>query len=390
MNLDQAQTLLKENDVKFVLAQFVDVHGVAKTKAVPVSHFEDILTDGAGFAGFAVWGLGQEPHDPDFMAVGDLDTLSLVPWQPGFARIVCTGRVNGEPYPFDTRYILQQQVKRLDQKGWTLNTGLEPEFMLLSRNPDGSIRPADDTDTLEKPCYDYKGLSRSRAFLEMLVAERVEVIFGNPGTSESSIMALLPQYPSLRYMLATQEGVAMGMADGYAQASGNPAVVNLHIEAGLANGISLLHHAMDGGTPLVLTAGNKDVRKLVEGRTDLPAMVGQFVKWSAEVTHPEQMPGVMRRAFQEAKNPPSGPVFVALAANALDDLAEMEIIPSGPPLTLPTPNLSLVEEAARILTKAANPVMLVGDRLAQAGGVPAAVALAEQLGAAVYATSVIG
>ena len=169
MNLDQAQTLLKENDVKFVLAQFVDVHGVAKTKAVPVSHFEDILTDGAGFAGFAVWGLGQEPHDPDFMAVGDLDTLTLVPWQPGFARIVCTGRVNGQPYPFDTRYILQQQVKRLDERGWTLNTGLEPEFMLLNRNPDGSIRPADDTDTLEKPCYDYKGLSRSRAFLEKLV-----------------------------------------------------------------------------------------------------------------------------------------------------------------------------------------------------------------------------
>ena len=143
--------------------------GWPRPRRFPVSHFEDILTDGAGFAGFAVWGLGQEPHDPDFMAVGDLDTLTLVPWQPGFARIVCTGRVNGEPYPFDTRYILQQQVKRLDERGWTLNTGLEPEFMLLSRNPDGSIRPADDTDTLEKPCYDYKGLSRSRAFLEKLV-----------------------------------------------------------------------------------------------------------------------------------------------------------------------------------------------------------------------------
>ena len=177
MNLNQAQTFLKENDVKFVLAQFVDVHGVAKTKSVPVSHFEDIVTDGAGFAGFAVWGLGQEPHDPDFMAVGDLDTLTLVPWQPGYARIVCNGRVNGEPYPFDTRTILQQQVNRLEQRGWTLNTGLEPEFMLLSRNPDGSVRPADDTDTLEKPCYDYKGLSRSRAFLEKLVGSLQSIGF---------------------------------------------------------------------------------------------------------------------------------------------------------------------------------------------------------------------
>ena len=89
----------------------------------------------------------------------------------------CTGRVNGEPYPFDTRHILQQQVKRLEQRGWTLNTGLEPEFMLLSRNPDGSIRPADDTDTLEKPCYDYKGLSRSRAFLEKLVGSLQSIGF---------------------------------------------------------------------------------------------------------------------------------------------------------------------------------------------------------------------
>ena len=169
MNLNEAQTFLKENRVKYVLAQFVDIHGVAKTKSVPVSHFEDIVTDGAGFAGFAVWGLGQEPHDPDFMAVGDLDTLTLVPWQPGYARIVCNGRVNGEPYPFDTRTILQQQVNRLTQSGWLLNTGLEPEFMLLNRNPDGSVRPADQSDILEKPCYDYKGLSGSRGFLEKLV-----------------------------------------------------------------------------------------------------------------------------------------------------------------------------------------------------------------------------
>ena len=65
MTRDQAKSFLEENQVKFVLAQFVDIHGVAKTKSVPVGHFEDILNDGAGFAGFAVWGLGQEPHGID-------------------------------------------------------------------------------------------------------------------------------------------------------------------------------------------------------------------------------------------------------------------------------------------------------------------------------------
>src|SRR5262245_46437401 len=121
MTRDQANSFLKENQVKFVLAQFVDIHGVAKTKSVPVGHFLDILGDGAGFAGFAVWGLGQEPHDPDYMAVGDLDTLSLVPWQAGYARIVCNGRVKEKPWPFDTRYILQQQVARLADRGWIMN-----------------------------------------------------------------------------------------------------------------------------------------------------------------------------------------------------------------------------------------------------------------------------
>ena len=231
-------------------------------------------------------------------------------------------------------------------------------------------------------------MTGARAFLEMLRAEGVDHIFGNPGTSESAIMALLPEYPDIQYMLSTQEGVAMGMADGFALASGRPAVVNLHIETGLANGISLLHHAMDGGVPLVLTAGNKDIRKLAEGRSDLAEMVRQFTKWSVEVTHPEQVPGVMRRAFQEAKNAPTGPVFVGFAANALDGSAEMEITPSAPAALPPVPNSKAVEEAARLLASSTRPVMIVGDRVAQAGGMKAAAVLAERLGAGVYATSI--
>jgi glutamine synthetase len=175
MTPQEAVEFLETNEVKLVLAQFIDMHGVAKAKAVPVAHFQDILADGAGFAGFAVWGLGQEPHDPDYMAVGDLSTLSLVPWQPGYARIVCNGYVKQQPWPFDTRYILQQQLARLAEKGWTMNTGLEPEFMLIKRRDDGAFGPADSSDALDKPCYDYKGLSRSRAFLERLVQSLLAV-----------------------------------------------------------------------------------------------------------------------------------------------------------------------------------------------------------------------
>lgn len=133
----EAKQFLADHQVKFILAQFVDIHGTAKTKAVPACHFEDILNPGAGFAGFAVWGLGQQPHSHDFMAVGDPATLSLVPWMPGFARIVCVGHVDGQPYPYDARFVLMQQLAQLKQRGWTLNTGLEPEFVLLQRDAQG-------------------------------------------------------------------------------------------------------------------------------------------------------------------------------------------------------------------------------------------------------------
>ena len=170
MKAEEAKKLFAEHDVKFVLAQFVDIHGSAKTKAVPVDHFDDILGAGAGFAGFAVWGLGIEPHGPDFMAVGDLSTVSLVPWQPGYARIACDGHVTGKPWEYDTRVVLKQQVQRLKEQGLIFYTGLEPEFSLLKKDANGRIMPCDASDTLAKPCYDYKGLSRVRGYLEKLVA----------------------------------------------------------------------------------------------------------------------------------------------------------------------------------------------------------------------------
>ncbi len=175
MNRADAKKFLARHQVKSVLAQFVDMHGTAKAKAVPVAHFDDILDAGAGFAGFAVWGLGIEPHGPDYMAVGDLGTLTLVPWQPGYARIVCDGHVHGKPWDFDARVILKRQIARLKKTGLTLMTGLEPEFSLLKRGISGKIMPCEDSDTLAKPCYDYKGLSRSRVFLDRLVESLIAV-----------------------------------------------------------------------------------------------------------------------------------------------------------------------------------------------------------------------
>jgi glutamine synthetase len=159
---------LRAQDVRYVLAQFVDIHGVAKAKSVPVEHLDMVLGDGAGFAGFALWGFGMGPHGPDYMAVGDASTAKPLPWMPGHARIVCNGTVKGKPWPYCSRVALKRQLERLAAEGLTLFTGIEPEFMLLNRGADGRLAPFDATDTLEKPCYDYKGLSRATPFLDEL------------------------------------------------------------------------------------------------------------------------------------------------------------------------------------------------------------------------------
>lgn len=173
MNRDEAKKFFKDNKVRYVLAQFVDIHGAAKAKAVPVSHFDEVLDTGAGFAGFAVWGLGIQPHGPDFMARGDLGAVSLVPWQPGFARIVCDGHVHGKPWEYDSRVVLKKQVALLKEQGLTFFTGLEPEFSVLRRDEQGNIVPCDASDTLQKPCYDYKALSRTREYMDRLVTAAI-------------------------------------------------------------------------------------------------------------------------------------------------------------------------------------------------------------------------
>jgi glutamine synthetase len=171
------QRIIDEHKIKYVLAQFVDIHGSAKTKSVPVSGLQTVIDSGAGFAGFAICGMGMQPHGPDFMAKGDLSTLTAVPWQPGYGRIVCVGHVNNEPHPYDSRYVLMRQVERLSARGWTLNTGLEPEFSLFRRDAEGKLCSVDASDNLDKPCYDYKGLSRSRQFLENLTEALQKVDF---------------------------------------------------------------------------------------------------------------------------------------------------------------------------------------------------------------------
>ena len=115
MKREEAKKYIEEHDIKFILAQFVDIHGVAKTKSVPADHFDSILDDGAGFAGFALWGYGMGPEGPDLMQKGDLSTFTKIDWMPGYANITCDGYVNNKPYDFDTRVLLKNMMEKFEK-----------------------------------------------------------------------------------------------------------------------------------------------------------------------------------------------------------------------------------------------------------------------------------
>ena len=223
--------------------------------------------------------------------------------------------------------------------------------------------------------------------LEALKKQDVKYIFGNPGTTETAIMDALENYPEFEYILTVQESVAMGMADAYARATKKPAFVNLHIETGLANGLSLLHNAHSGGTPLVLSAGNKDSREIAPGKTDLIDMVSPFTKWAVEVNHPDAIAQTVQKAFRIAMSPPTGPTFVAFTTNALDDKTNVYPTETYNEEIIIKPDEKSIDEAAELLVNSNNVGMLIGDRIVQISNPYIPTKLAELLGAKVYSSN---
>ncbi len=154
-----------ELGVEFYFAQFVDMYARPSAKLVPAGNLDDLASEGAGFAGFAAGEIGQAPHHPDMMARPDLASFTPVPWQPDLARFACDVYVEGEEWPYDPRTILRRQLERARAKGYEFMVGMELEYFLLRRGEDGKLEIADPLDTLEKPCYDLKGLTRNYEFL---------------------------------------------------------------------------------------------------------------------------------------------------------------------------------------------------------------------------------
>ena len=150
--------------IEFLFAQFVDMHGKPSAKLVPAHHIDDLLNDGAGFAGFAAGDIGQGPDDPDMIAMPDPSSLTILPWQPNVARFACEVRSKGRVavLPADDP---APRAARAAEPGYELKVGAELEYFLSAATADGGIEVADPLDTLDQPCYDMRALTRNLDFV---------------------------------------------------------------------------------------------------------------------------------------------------------------------------------------------------------------------------------
>lgn len=167
--LDTVQERLRQQGVHTLIAQFVDVHGTAKGKYLPLDQLDTLVRTGAGFAGPSIWGTGlpRTGSRAEYYARAEPSLIQPLPWMPGYARAVCNGFVDHQPFEGCSRQVLRRATERLAERGWQLKTGIEPEFFLL-RKQDGRWLPADDGDRLDKPSYDLKALPRQAGFLHAL------------------------------------------------------------------------------------------------------------------------------------------------------------------------------------------------------------------------------
>jgi benzoylformate decarboxylase len=231
-------------------------------------------------------------------------------------------------------------------------------------------------------------MSGKRAFLDLLRQEGVEMVFGNPGTTELPLMDAFAVENDIRYVLGLQEAALMAMADGYAQASGKLTVLNLHVAPGLGNAMGMLYDAQKAGSPILLTTGQQDMDYVVTEPilwADLPTLARPFVKWAAEVHRVSDLPRLVHRAAKTALAPPTGPVFLSLPGDILKDEGEIDML--APTRVAPRirGDAAAVAAAAAILAQAKHPLIYAGDAVAQSQAHAELVELAELLGAPVYA-----
>ena len=232
------------------------------------------------------------------------------------------------------------------------------------------------------------------ATFELFRKHGMTTVFGNPGSTELPMLAEFPD--DFRYVLGLQEAVAVGMADGYAQASGGPAHVNLHTAPGVGNGMGAIFNAQANHSPLVVTAGQQ-VRAHITMQANLTnrdatRVVHPFVKWSFEPPRAQDVPHALARAIHTASLAPKGPAFVSLPMDdwnaEAEDATGAVVDRTAEPRMGPDPDA--IKDLAKRLEGASNPVLVAGPDIDASGGWDDAIAFAERQKLPVFASPAPG
>jgi benzoylformate decarboxylase len=228
----------------------------------------------------------------------------------------------------------------------------------------------------------------------ILKNEGVKYVFGVPGNSEVPLLDALVNTKGIKYISAVHESVSMGMADGYARASGKVGIVLVHTTPGTANIMGNLSNAYDAGTPLVIIAGQQDSRlqwcdSLLDSEV-LP-MVSQHTKERWQISRANDIAIAMSRAFKEAKTPPTGPVFLVIPRDLQAQTVTSEYLPLSHrhvPMSV-RPDREYLKKAAQLLVAAEQPAILAGSEVPGDDALAELTELAEILGAPVFTTGLV-
>lgn len=231
----------------------------------------------------------------------------------------------------------------------------------------------------------------SSAFLALLKEEGVTHLFGNPGTTELPVMDALGRQDDISYVLGLQEALVVAMADGFGRATGRLTACNVHVAPGLGNAMGSIYNALFTGTPMIITAGQQEQgHGLTEPLLYAPLVpiAAPLVKWAVEITRLEDMPRIVHRAAKVAMTPPTGPVFISLPGDVLNDEAGVDLGAATRVDAAGRPSDAAIDRLAERLLAAERPAIVAGNEIVTSNALAEAGRVAELLGAAAFQSSI--
>jgi benzoylformate decarboxylase len=267
-----------------------------------------------------------------------------------------------------------------------MTTSRDDERVITSLAANRSTATKIPTRKLVFPMADHKTVQD--VTFDLLRTLGLTTIFGNPGSTEETFLQDFPE--DFEYVLALQEASALAMADGFAQATGKPALVNLHTAAGTGNAMGSLVAAYRANTPMIVTAGQQTREmSLIDpylNNPDATEMPKPWVKWSYEPVRAEDVPAAFMQAYAVAMQEPKGPVYLSIP---LDDWQKPAL---GPAVVRSVsgrtaPDTDRLREFADRINRAQRPLLILGPEVDRAGGWDAGIAFAEKLGAPVHGSA---